>query len=85
MAGLGDGPNYLRNELDEELFDEMREDAEDAPRGAPEPPQHVEGAQWDEVHSRWIRWDAAADAWVPVDDSPAAGDTPADAASDADS
>jgi hypothetical protein len=35
-------------------------------RGAPP----VEGAQWDEVRGGWIRWDAAANDWVPVADQP---------------
>lgn len=36
---------------------------------APEPqgPPPVEGAQWDEVAGDWIRWDPAANAWIPVE------------------
>lgn len=33
----------------------------------PEPPEHVKGAQWNEVEGRWERWDDAADAWVAVE------------------
>lgn len=33
----------------------------------PEPPEQVEGAQWNEVVGRWERWDAAANAWVAVE------------------
>jgi hypothetical protein len=80
MAGLGDGPNYLRNELDEELFDEMREEAQDAPVGRPEPPQHVRGAQWDEVRGCWIHWDDKLQEWVPVPDEPPADEVVAEPA-----
>jgi hypothetical protein len=38
---------------------------------APEPPQQVPGAQWNEVEARWERWDDAAGAWLPVDEQPA--------------
>ena len=36
--------------------------------GAPEPsgPPPVPGAQWDEIHARWIVWDQAEGGWVPV-------------------
>lgn len=33
---------------------------------APEPPEHVPGAQWNEVEGRWERWDDTAGEWVPV-------------------
>jgi hypothetical protein len=35
------------------------------PELAGDPP--VPGAQWDEVAGRWIRWDQASNAWVPVE------------------
>jgi hypothetical protein len=34
---------------------------------APEPPEHVPGAQWNEVEARWERWDDVAGTWLPVD------------------
>jgi hypothetical protein len=37
----------------------------------------VEGAQWDEVHRRWERWDEGAYAWVVVGDDPGDGTSPA--------
>jgi hypothetical protein len=38
-------------------------------RRLPEPAQPpVEGAQWDEVHGRWERWDEATRSWVVVGD-----------------
>lgn len=45
------------------------------PVPAGEPP--VPGAQWDEVHRRWERWDAEAQAWRVVGD-PGDGVDPAD-------
>lgn len=33
------------------------------PEGAPE-----KGAQWDELHRRWLRWDEAAEGWVVLGD-----------------
>jgi hypothetical protein len=33
---------------------------------APEPRSPVEGAQWNEVASRWERWDDATGTWVEV-------------------
>ena len=33
---------------------------------APEPQDRPEGAQWDEVHRRWERWDETTNAWVAL-------------------
>jgi hypothetical protein len=33
-----------------------------------EPP--VAGAQWDELHGRWLVWDEAAETWLIVGDEP---------------
>ena len=35
------------------------------PEPGGDPP--VQGAQWDEVAGRWIRWDQASNGWVPVE------------------
>lgn len=35
------------------------------PEPGGDPP--VPGAQWDEVAGHWIRWDQAANGWVPVE------------------
>jgi hypothetical protein len=56
--------------LDEERHADDRPDEPDVER-APEPPEHVPGAQWNEVEARWERWDDAAGAWIPVDEQPA--------------
>jgi hypothetical protein len=37
----------------------------DVPR-APRPPEGIKGAQWDELHRRWERWDESTGAWVAV-------------------
>ena len=36
----------------------------------------VPGAQWDEIHRRWERWDDDAQAWVVVGDDAGAGVAP---------
>lgn len=41
-----------------------------------EPP--VPGAQWDELHQRWERWDEDAQAWVVVGDAPGVDVAPPD-------
>lgn len=41
-----------------------------------EPP--VPGAQWDEIHRRWERWDDGAQAWVVVGDDAGDGVAPLD-------
>jgi hypothetical protein len=46
----------------------------DRAKVAGEPP--VPGAQWDELHSRWERWDDDAQAWVVVGDSAGDGVSP---------
>jgi hypothetical protein len=53
--------------LTADMADEGVEHVEDVER-TPEPPQHVEGAQWDEVHRRWEQWDEATGRWVVVGD-----------------
>jgi hypothetical protein len=37
---------------------------------APEPPEHVPGAQWNEVEARWETWDEATGTWVEVPPAP---------------
>jgi hypothetical protein len=41
---------------------------EDVGRNAVPGPPPVEGAQWDEVHSRWEAWDETAGEWTIVGD-----------------
>jgi hypothetical protein len=41
-----------------------------------EPPEP--GAQWDEVHRRWERWDEATQSWTVVGDDPGDGVDPSD-------
>ena len=41
-----------------------------------EPP--VEGAQWDELHRRWEKWDENTGAWVVAGDDPGDGVPPAE-------
>lgn len=58
--------------VDEELSDSVNTgvdvDGHLSGPAIPEPagPPPVEGAQWDEVHGRWVHWDPATNAWVPV-------------------
>lgn len=61
-------PAHLARELHhaEELEAHDRPDEPDVDR-APEPPEHVPGAQWNEVEARWERWDGTAGAWVPAE------------------
>ncbi len=55
-----------------------RDPVDDVERAAAagEPP--VPGAQWDEAHRRWERWDEAAQAWVVVGDDAGDGVDPRD-------
>lgn len=50
-------------------LDDMERDP--VPEGPP-----VDGAQWDEVHRRWERWDERAHAWVAVGDEAGDGVAP---------
>ena len=47
---------------------------DDVPR-KPEPQEHPDGAQWDEVRGVWVRWDEDAMAWVDVPPAPDAPGT----------
>ena len=70
-----EGANVDASFESEVTFDEdFREAVADAtppevahtqPEPGGDPP--VQGAQWDEVAGRWIRWDQASNAWVPVE------------------
>lgn len=64
-------------EVERELTAEVQAKVEGHGEGAPEPagPPPVAGAQWDEIHARWIVWDQATGGWVPVagEAPPAAG------------
>jgi hypothetical protein len=53
-----------------------REPTDDLPRIGPDGPPPVPGAQWDEVHTRWERWDDQVGGWVVVGD-PGSGVDPA--------
>ena len=48
---------------------EVRHPVEDIGRAPQEGSPPVPGAQWDEVHRRWERWDDAVDDWVVVGDA----------------
>jgi hypothetical protein len=60
-------PANLARELHhaEELEADDQPPVDDVER-APEPPEPVPGAQWNEVEARWERWDDAAGTWVAV-------------------
>jgi hypothetical protein len=63
--------------IGEQIQEPEREPVDDEPRVAlpDEPP--VEGAQWDEMHQRWERWDEPSESWVVVGDDAGAAVAPA--------
>lgn len=63
-------PSLLARELHhaDELDEVAEPDVDDIARAAA-PPEHVPGAQWNEIARRWERWDDVAGRWVAVDAS----------------
>lgn len=61
-------PAHLARELHhaEELGEHDRPVEPDVER-APEPPEHLAGAQWNEVETRWEKWDDTQGAWLPAE------------------
>jgi hypothetical protein len=49
--------------------EDLREPVDDVEREGVQGEPPVPGAQWDEVHDRWERWDEDAQAWVVVGDA----------------
>lgn len=82
IGDAGDGVDpadeeVLAPHLARELLHAQELEADDRVREpdvarAPEPPEHVPGAQWNEIESRWERWDEAAGAWVAAETAVAA-------------
>lgn len=62
---MPDEPSHVEILADEQVPD--RAPVTDVQR-APEPPEHIAGAQWDEVHQRWEQWDESTQRWVVVGD-----------------
>ncbi|MEQ1787891.1 MAG: hypothetical protein ABL966_12620, partial [Acidimicrobiales bacterium] len=46
-----------------------REPLDDHERVPAEGPPPVPGAQWDELHGRWERWDRVGQYWVVIGDA----------------